>query len=174
MQPHAESLAIAAQSATHFLESLTDRSVSPSDLGTLTQLAGPLPEGPTGPTQVIQLLDQAGSPAAVAAAGGRYFGFVNGSALPASLAATWLAAAWNQNAGLRVTSPVAATLEDVSLEWARQLLGCRRLRCARKRCDRSRDCGRARSDHCSTEFHFSNSELRCLAARLNHVLELST
>jgi glutamate/tyrosine decarboxylase-like PLP-dependent enzyme len=39
------------------------------------------------------------------------------------MAATYLAAVWDQNASLRVMSPVAATLEDVALEWARDLLG---------------------------------------------------
>jgi glutamate/tyrosine decarboxylase-like PLP-dependent enzyme len=42
---------------------------------------------------------------------------VTGGALPASLAASWLASAWDQNAGLRVMSPVGAELEDVALGW---------------------------------------------------------
>jgi glutamate/tyrosine decarboxylase-like PLP-dependent enzyme len=49
--------------------------------------------------------------------GGRYFGFVIGGMVPAALAATWLAGAWNQNATLRVMSPIAAELEDVVLRW---------------------------------------------------------
>ena len=44
----------------------------------------------------------------VASGSGRYFGFVTGGALPASVAATWLATAWDQNASLTVMSPVAA------------------------------------------------------------------
>ena len=39
------------------------------------------------------------------------------------MAATWLAAAWDQNAALRVMSPVAAALEDVALEWVRDSSG---------------------------------------------------
>src|SRR5207248_4295275 len=58
----------------------------------------------------------------VATEGGRYFGFVNGAALPVSVAATWMAAAWDQNASLRVMSPVAAALEDVAIGWVRDLL----------------------------------------------------
>ena len=64
-----------------------------------------------------------GRPATVATAGGRFFGFVNGAALPASVAATWLASAWDQNAALRVMSPAAAALEDVALGWVRDVLG---------------------------------------------------
>lgn len=120
-----EPLESAAGFATSFLGGLPARRVTPTplEIESLAALGGPLPEQPTLPSEVIALLHEAGSPGAVATAGGRYFGFVNGSALPASLAATWLASAWNQNAALRVMSPVAATLEDISLEWARDLLG---------------------------------------------------
>ena len=55
--------------------------------------------------------------------GGRYFGFVNGGMLPVALAANWLAGAWNQNAALRVMSPVAAELEEVVLGWVCEALG---------------------------------------------------
>ena len=75
------------------------------------------------PADVLALLDRVGSPATVATTGGRYFGFVNGGALPASVAANWLASAWDQNAALRVMSPAAAALEDVALEWVRDVLG---------------------------------------------------
>jgi len=49
--------------------------------------------------------------------GGRYFGFVNGGMVPAAMAANWLAVAWNQNAALRVMSPIAAELEEIVLRW---------------------------------------------------------
>ena len=58
----------------------------------------------------------------MANAGGRFFGFVNGGSVPAALAANVLAAAWDQNAALRVMSPVAAVLEDVGLGWIKELL----------------------------------------------------
>jgi glutamate/tyrosine decarboxylase-like PLP-dependent enzyme len=87
----------------------------------LGQLGGPLPEQPSDPASVLALLDDIGSPATVASTSGRYFGFVIGGVLPAALAANWLAAAWDQNAGLRVTSPVGAALEDIALEWTRDI-----------------------------------------------------
>src|SRR5436309_2730974 len=55
--------------------------------------------------------------------GGRYFGFVNGGMVPAALAANWLAGAWNQNAALRVMSPIAAELEEIVLRWVCEALG---------------------------------------------------
>jgi hypothetical protein len=55
--------------------------------------------------------------------GGRFFGGVIGGALPASVAAHWLADAWDQNACLYDISPVAAHMEDVVLSWILDLLG---------------------------------------------------
>ena len=71
---------------------------------------------------MLKQLDEIGSPGTVANAGGRFFGFVNGGSVPAALAANVLAAAWDQNAGLRVMSPVAAVLEDVALGWIKDVL----------------------------------------------------
>lgn len=81
-----------------------------------------MPEQATAADAVLEMLDLFGSPATVANAGGRYFGFVNGGATPAALVANVLAAAWDQNTALRVMSPVAAVLEDTALEWIRNLL----------------------------------------------------
>lgn len=67
------------------------------------------------PLEALRILDEVGS--TIASAGGRYFGLVIGGALPVTVAANWIATAWDQNAVFRWTSPIAATLEDVCLEW---------------------------------------------------------
>jgi glutamate/tyrosine decarboxylase-like PLP-dependent enzyme len=46
---------------------------------------------------------------------------VIGGALPVAVAANWLAAAWDQNAHFRWTSPIAAAFEEVSLQWLADL-----------------------------------------------------
>ena len=115
----------AANRAADYLESLDNRSVVPTAaaVAALDRLGGSLPDRPTAPGDVLRLLDEAGSPATVSNAGGRYFGFVNGGALPSSVAASWLATAWDQNAALSVMSPVAARLEQIALDWIVGLLG---------------------------------------------------
>ena len=94
-------LNLAAERAARYLDTLDRRSVAPSDdaVRRLTELVGPLPNEPSDPETVLKLLDDIGSPATVATAGSRFFGFVIGGSLPAALAANWLAAAWDQNAG---------------------------------------------------------------------------
>jgi glutamate/tyrosine decarboxylase-like PLP-dependent enzyme len=62
-------------------------------------------------------LDRIGSPATVATTGGRFFGFVVGGALPVTVAASWLASAWDQNAGTWILAPAAAELEVAAAEW---------------------------------------------------------
>jgi hypothetical protein len=95
----------AADRAALYLEQLDNRHVLPSAdaLARLAQLDEPLPDNPTDPQQVLALLDDIGSPATVATAGRRYFGFVTGGSLPATVAANCLAAAWDQNVGLTVS-----------------------------------------------------------------------
>ena len=59
----------------------------------------------------------------IAMPGPRYFGFVIGGSYPVALAADWLTAAWDQNAGLYAVSPAAAVVEDVAAGWLRALFG---------------------------------------------------
>jgi glutamate/tyrosine decarboxylase-like PLP-dependent enzyme len=121
----AELLNLAAEKALRYVENAGPRRVSPasSDLAALAGFHEPFPAGPSNPADVLNQLDVAGSPATVTATGGRYFGFVNGGVVPAALAASWMAGAWNQNASLRAMSPIAVELEDVVLQWICEALG---------------------------------------------------
>jgi glutamate/tyrosine decarboxylase-like PLP-dependent enzyme len=117
-------LKAAAERSIRYLEGLGTQDVAPSPeaINHVSQLDEALPDHPTDPETVLGLLDDIGSPATVTTAGGRYFGFVIGGSLPATLAANWLAGAWDQNAGLDVSSPVAAALEQVALRWLLDVL----------------------------------------------------
>jgi glutamate/tyrosine decarboxylase-like PLP-dependent enzyme len=114
-----------ADRAARYIAGIANRGVAPlpADVARLEALGGPLPESPSDPSEVLALLDDIGSPATVATAGGCYFGFVIGGSLPAALAANWLAGAWDQNAAMQVMSPVAAKLEEIVLQWVVDLLG---------------------------------------------------
>jgi glutamate/tyrosine decarboxylase-like PLP-dependent enzyme len=115
----------AAQAAIDYMGRVNDRPVAPraEAVTGLDALLGELANSPTDPAEVVRLLAEHGSPATMAQGGGRFFGFVNGGCLPAAMGAAWLVSAWDQNAAMRVQSPVAIALEETALEWTRQLLG---------------------------------------------------
>ncbi|HWB17925.1 MAG TPA: pyridoxal-dependent decarboxylase [Vicinamibacterales bacterium] len=119
---NAESRALledAARRACEYLGGLDERRVAPDAaaidvLGTLDRA---LPEGQSNDRDVLAELDRIVSPATLATAGPRFFGFVIGGVLPAALAANWLAGAWDQNAGLHAPTPGVSMLERVALGW---------------------------------------------------------
>src|ERR1035441_157333 len=115
----------AARDAMDYLEGVDARPVAPTpkDVAALSALRTPLPPGPTSAEAVLHLLHQYGSPPTVAKNTGRFFVFVNGGCLPTALAASWLVSAWDQNAAFFVQSPTDIVLEEIALEWVRQLLG---------------------------------------------------
>jgi glutamate/tyrosine decarboxylase-like PLP-dependent enzyme len=113
----------AAKRASRYLDSLGARSVAPAKgaLAALATFDQVYPEHASSAEGVLAELDEIGSPATMASAGGRFFGFVTGGALPVTVAANWLATTWDQNAGLVVTSPTNAALESVSLRWLKDI-----------------------------------------------------
>ena len=118
-------LSEAAERAVRYLEGLDSRGVAPvaGAIELLKKWDEPLPDGPTDPETVVALLDEIGSPATMAMAGPRFFGFVIGGALPAALGANWLAGAWDQNTALSAVTPGTALLERIALRWLLDVLG---------------------------------------------------
>jgi glutamate/tyrosine decarboxylase-like PLP-dependent enzyme len=125
LQARERALRGAAERAYAYLREVEDRRVAPGKAAVeaLQGFREPFPEGPADPAGVVTLLAQLAGPATVATTGRRYFGFVIGGALPASLAASWMVSAWDQNTALHAMSPAAAELEEVALEWVCEALG---------------------------------------------------
>lgn len=118
-------LELALSTALKYLEGLEHNPVGATvDFPTLRQrFAKPL--GLTGvePEQVVEDLVRDVEGGIIGSVGGRFFGWVIGGSLPASLAADWLTATWDQNAALYSTGPAAAVVEEVAGEWLKELLG---------------------------------------------------
>lgn len=115
----------AANYAELYLNDLKERPVMPDSktIRRLTELDIAFPEKSTDPQSVLRQLHSIASPATVGSAGGRYFGFVTGGVLPIALATNWLAGAWDQNSFSHLSSPAAATLEEIALKWLLELFG---------------------------------------------------
>jgi glutamate/tyrosine decarboxylase-like PLP-dependent enzyme len=120
-----DALARAVEIARAYAASRATRPVRPA--ATLQELRASLgvalPDDPVDAAQVIEALARAAEPGLVTTTGPRYFGFVTGGALPATVAADWLTTAWDQPAALFVMSPAAAVVEEVAAGWLLDLLG---------------------------------------------------
>jgi glutamate/tyrosine decarboxylase-like PLP-dependent enzyme len=114
-----ELLRDAASRSIKYLENLAERRVSPAAeaVAALSALDVGLSEHGVEAGAMLAQLDEMVSPATMAMAGPRFFGFVIGGALPATVAAGWLATAWDQNAGLFKSTPGVSMLEEVALKW---------------------------------------------------------
>jgi glutamate/tyrosine decarboxylase-like PLP-dependent enzyme len=114
----------ATERSLAYLDSLETRPVSPrpAAVANLSAFDVPLQDEPIAPASVLAELDAIGTPATMAMAGPRFFGFVIGGSLPAALAANWLAGAWDQNTGLFNSTPGTAKLEQVALKWLLDVL----------------------------------------------------
>jgi len=111
--------------AFDYADHVLERNVypTPNAIADLDMFVEKLPKSTGNAAEILEKLNRYGTPASVAQTGGRYFGFVNGGVIPASLAVRWLSDFWDQNTALYVISPIASKLEEVSESWLRELLG---------------------------------------------------
>ncbi len=113
----------AARESGEYLETIADRPVrDPRADEVAATFGGPLPEHGVGAVQTLEEL-VAGIDGAVHSAGPKFFHFVDGGTTPAALGADWLATTLDQNPGAWVSTPLAARLEQVSIEWLKELFG---------------------------------------------------
>jgi glutamate/tyrosine decarboxylase-like PLP-dependent enzyme len=124
-QPYEELLRQACETALAFLAKLDSASVAATaDLATLrARLGRALGERGIAADQVITEMAADAEGGIIGSAGGRFFGWVIGGAFPVAVAADWLTSAWDQNAGVYVTSPAAAVAEEMVGAWLKEILG---------------------------------------------------
>ena len=113
----------ASQFAKEYLESVFERNVYPTEeaLADLDKFDESMPLDSTKANDVIQFLNEYGSPATVTTTGARYFGFVSGAAVPVSLAAKVISTFWDQAPAMHVLSPIGSTLETVVEKWLKEI-----------------------------------------------------
>jgi aromatic-L-amino-acid decarboxylase len=111
-----DTLDIAFAEARRYLASLDTRPVA--SRGSPAEMRAPLPprfpEQGMAATDVVRAIAVAAEPGLTGNAGGRFFAWVKGGALPASLATDMMCSAWDQNVCLASTSPAGAVLEEVA------------------------------------------------------------
>ncbi len=115
----------AVEHAFRHIDETPDRRPFPDDaaLARARAMHAPMPEAGADSSAVIDRMKDGFADACVTATGGRYFGFVTGGVLPATLGARWLADAWDQNAPLFRTSPAANIVEEICEAWLKDLFG---------------------------------------------------
>jgi glutamate/tyrosine decarboxylase-like PLP-dependent enzyme len=124
MTDERELLRRTAEIAADFLETLYERPVFPAampdelDAATFTTL----PDEPSDALDVLEAVASAIEPGVVATAGPRYFGFVTGAALPATVAVDWLLSTWDQSNGLYAAGPSVTIAEQVAARWTKDVL----------------------------------------------------
>ena len=111
--------------ARAWLDSVGERPVGPRATADelLAGFGGPLPDQPTPPEDVVDLLATLAVRGLMAMQSGRFFGWVIGGTLPAALAADWLVSAWDQNTGMRYATPATVAAEEAAAAWLLDLLG---------------------------------------------------
>jgi len=113
-------LRLVEREAEKFLAGVDEALVRPT--GT-PALDGGLPDAGTGSLVALEELIAAAEQGATRSTGPRFFHFVMGGVTPAALGADWLTSTLNQVAYNWISSPLAARIEQVALEWLKELFG---------------------------------------------------
>jgi glutamate/tyrosine decarboxylase-like PLP-dependent enzyme len=115
-------LSLAVTSAQNYLRDLDTGAVRPERATeAVADLRGPLPGAGVGALTAIGELAQAAAGTALRSSGPRFFQWATGGTTPASIGADWLASVYDQNARFWESSPLAVRLEQVALDWTREL-----------------------------------------------------
>ncbi|MBO6507765.1 MAG: aminotransferase class V-fold PLP-dependent enzyme, partial [Roseibium sp.] len=120
LERQAEAFSNGAARGAAYLQGLSDRSVD-ADTARLGQLDPGLPAEGMEVETVLELMETIGGEGTVASAGGRYFGYVVGGALPAASGARALLSAWDQVAD-SLTGPSVIKMEETALSWIVDLM----------------------------------------------------
>ncbi|HEX7311074.1 MAG TPA: aspartate aminotransferase family protein [Gaiellaceae bacterium] len=119
-----ECLRLVADEAARYLAGVDEALVRPpAQPDAVADLGGTLPDEGAGSLEALRVLIDAADVAATRSTGPRFFHFVIGGVTPAALAADWLASALDQNAFNWVSSPLAMRLEQISVDWLKELFG---------------------------------------------------
>lgn len=123
--PGGDALAAAIGHARRWVDSYPERSVPAEGTAedAVSRLGRELPNEGLHPAEAVDLLVSAVEPGLMASGSGRFYGWVMGGTLPAALAADWLVSAWDQNAGMRDSTPGVVAAEEVAAAWVLELLG---------------------------------------------------
>ena len=118
----AGALELAADQAQQYLSAIdADRVLDRDAAEGLTEWGGPLPDDGAGAPPALAELAERARAAATRSSGPRFFHFVVGGTTPAALGADWLTSAFDQTAFSFTSSPLAARLETIAVDWLREL-----------------------------------------------------
>jgi glutamate/tyrosine decarboxylase-like PLP-dependent enzyme len=117
--PYKKTLQLGHDHAAKYLQGIDKQDVFPKleAVKALDVFDEALPDAGASDAETLDMLARFGGPATTATMGGRYFGFVVGGALPATVAANWIATAWDQSPSSDINSPIGVKLEQVSGRW---------------------------------------------------------
>jgi glutamate/tyrosine decarboxylase-like PLP-dependent enzyme len=115
-------LELAGATARAYLERIGDeRVLSRNTDAIIGRWRDPMPEEGVGALAALAELGERARATATRSSGPRFFHFVMGGGTPAALGADWLTSAYDQAAFAWASSPFAARLEQVAIDWLRQL-----------------------------------------------------